>query len=83
MLDQQIIDVHGHKVVRVNDVELVWEAVAETGAAPCAVKELSEECTLSLRIAEVEVGTRGAVRRLLKGLPVTTVERVARGFGRA
>src|SRR5579859_6055021 len=25
LLDQQIIDVHGHKVVRVNDVELVWE----------------------------------------------------------
>ena len=31
LLDQQIIDVHGHKVVRVNDVDLVWEAVAETG----------------------------------------------------
>ena len=25
LLDQQIIDVHGHKVVRVNDVDLVWE----------------------------------------------------------
>ena len=29
LLDQQIIDVHGHKVVRVNDVELVWEAVGD------------------------------------------------------
>src|ERR1700722_13483828 len=27
LLDQQIIDVHGHKVVRVNDVGLVWEPV--------------------------------------------------------
>src|ERR1700744_656944 len=29
LLDQQIIDVYGHKVVRVNDVELVWEAPQE------------------------------------------------------
>ena len=25
LLDQQIIDINGHKVVRVNDVDLVWE----------------------------------------------------------
>ena len=25
LLDQQIIDVNGHKVVRVNDVDMVWE----------------------------------------------------------
>lgn len=56
LLDQQIIDVHGHKVVRVNDVDLVWEPAPED----------SER--LMLRIAEVEVGLRGAVRRLLKGL---------------
>jgi magnesium transporter len=80
LLDQQIIDVHGHKVVRVNDVDLVWEAVADAGALPCAPKELSEGCSLSLRIAEVEVGTRGAVRRLLKGLPGATVDRVAMRF---
>ena len=38
LLDQQIIDVHGHKVVRVNDVDLVWEAVGDGGVegAPCA-----------------------------------------------
>ncbi len=81
LLDQQIIDVHGHKVVRVNDVDLVWEAVADAGADPCAVRELSEGCTLSLRIAQVEVGTRGAIRRLLKGLSAGTVERVAGRFG--
>ena len=70
LLDQQIIDVHGHKVVRVNDVELVWETpTAETPNAP-----------LSLRIAEVEVGLRGAIRRLLKGLPSTTVDRLASRF---
>ena len=82
LLDQQIIDVHGHKVVRVNDVDLVWEAsgAGGVGDAPCAVKELAEGCTLSLRIAEVEVGTRGAVRRLLKGLPAATVERAAARF---
>jgi magnesium transporter len=80
LLDQQIIDVSGHKVVRVNDVDLVWEAVADAGAPPCSVQELSPGCTMSLKIAQVEVGTRGAVRRLLKGLPGPTVERVAARF---
>ena len=70
LLDQQIIDVHGHKVVRVNDVELVWET--PTTEAP--------DAPLSLRIAEVEVGLRGAVRRLLKGLPAATVDRLASRF---
>jgi CBS domain-containing protein/sporulation protein YlmC with PRC-barrel domain len=76
LLDQQIIDVHGHKVVRVNDVELVWENCEENG-------ENSPEngLPLSLRIAEVEVGLRGAVRRLLKGLPRTSVDRIAGRFG--
>jgi Mg/Co/Ni transporter MgtE/sporulation protein YlmC with PRC-barrel domain len=65
LLDQQIIDVHGHKVVRVNDVDMVWET--NRGGVP----------GLSLRIAEVEVGIRGALRRLLKGLPAHTVDRLA------
>jgi len=65
LLDQQIIDVHGHKVVRVNDVDLVWEPDREDSPG------------LSLRIAEVEVGIRGAIRRLLKGLPTATVDRLA------
>jgi magnesium transporter len=68
LLDQQIIDVDGHKVVRVNDVDLVWENCEEDGP------------DLSLRIAEVEVGLRGAVRRLLKGLPATSVDRIAGRF---
>jgi magnesium transporter len=69
LLDQQIIDVHGHKVVRVNDVDLVWENSHEDGP------------DLSLRIAEVEVGMRGAVRRLLKGLPSTSVNLISARFG--
>jgi magnesium transporter len=81
LLDQQIIDVHGHKVVRVNDVELVWEAIATDGkGSDCVLRELGEGCTLSLRIAEVEVGTRGAVRRLLKGLPAAAVDSAAAKF---
>jgi CBS domain-containing protein/sporulation protein YlmC with PRC-barrel domain len=74
LLDQQIIDVHGHKVVRVNDVELVWEPL------PSGNGDGSTGSTLSLRIAEVEVGTRGAIRRLLKGLPQATVERASGRF---
>src|SRR5215813_5904903 len=53
LLDQQIIDVHGRKVVRVNDVEM--------------------ECTpvnshLLLDVVAVDVGARGAIRRLSKGV---------------
>ena len=62
LLDQQIIDVHGHKVVRVNDVDMYWETHAPAEQGPFE---------LTLRIAEVEVGMRGAVRRLLKGLPAS------------
>jgi CBS domain-containing protein/sporulation protein YlmC with PRC-barrel domain len=69
LLDQQIIDVHGHKVVRVNDVDLVWEPDSEQSPG------------LSLRIAEVEVGIRGALRRLLKGLPTATVDGLASRVG--
>jgi magnesium transporter len=65
LLDQQIIDVHGRKVVRVNDIEL-----AMNGASALAPQGLN------LRIAYVDAGTRGAVRRLLKGIvPRHTLER--------
>ena len=69
LLDQQIIDIHGHKVVRVNDVDLVWELPEE------------ESSELTLRICEVEVGLRGAIRRLLKGLPSGSVDHIAGRFG--
>jgi CBS domain-containing protein len=53
LLDQQIIDVHGRKVVRVNDVDIH----EETG-----------QSHVVLKIGAVDVGARGAVRRLLRGL---------------
>jgi sporulation protein YlmC with PRC-barrel domain/CBS domain-containing protein len=53
LLDQQIIDVHGRKVVRVNDVDLHQE---------------TNNNRPMLRVASVDVGIRGAVRRLLKGV---------------
>jgi CBS domain-containing protein/sporulation protein YlmC with PRC-barrel domain len=65
LLDQQIIDMDGRKVVRVNDVNLAWEPGAGDGE------------TAGLLIREVEVGTRGAMRRLLKGLPAAMVDAVA------
>ena len=51
LLDQQIIDVHGRKVVRVNDLDFRQE-------------QLNHH--LVLKVGEVDVGARGAVRRLLK-----------------
>jgi CBS domain-containing protein/sporulation protein YlmC with PRC-barrel domain len=64
LMDQQIIDVHGRKVVRVNDVSLLW---------------LPQECGGEMRAIEVEVGTLGAMRRLLKGIATKrTIERVTR-----
>jgi len=63
LLDQQIIDVSGRKVVRVNDVDLCPER--SNGA-------------LKLRVGRVDVGLRGAVRRLLKGLaPNGAIEALA------
>jgi magnesium transporter len=53
LLDQQIIDVHGRKVVRVNDVDLN--------------QEISDGHPV-LKVGSVDVGVRGAVRRLLKGV---------------
>jgi CBS domain-containing protein/sporulation protein YlmC with PRC-barrel domain len=53
LLDQQIIDVLGRKVVRVNDVDLDVQSV---------------NSHLNLRLLAVEVGARGAVRRLAQGL---------------
>jgi CBS domain-containing protein/sporulation protein YlmC with PRC-barrel domain len=57
LLDQQIIDVHGRKVVRVNDIELSLDREAANSALG-----------LHLRIAFVDAGARGAVRRLFKGM---------------
>ena len=53
LLDQQVIDVFGRKVVRVNDLDLLQELVANRPV---------------LKVGSVDVGSRGAVRRLLKGV---------------
>src|SRR5262249_61824866 len=53
LLDQQIIDIHGRKVVRVNDVELESTPV---------------NSHLLLNVVSVDVGARGAIRRLSKGV---------------
>jgi len=53
LLDQQVIDVHGRKVVRVNDVDFYQETAQ---GRPL------------LKVEGVDVGARGAIRRLLKGV---------------
>ncbi|MCU1325168.1 MAG: MgtE intracellular region [Bryobacterales bacterium] len=53
LLDQQIIDVNGRKVVRVNDVTL-------------EVRRDDRDCLL---IYEIDVGVRSVFRRLVQGLP--------------
>lgn len=63
LLDQQIIDVSGRKVVRVNDVDLQPEPV--------------NGC-VKFKLGRVDIGLRGAVRRLLKGIaPSSAVEALA------
>jgi len=51
LLDQQVIDVHGRKVVRVNDVDFYHE-IAQNHPV--------------LKVEGVDVGARGAIRRLSK-----------------
>jgi magnesium transporter len=57
LLDQQVIDINGRKVVRVNDVDLQVDA-PKSGGPTYPV----------LRVQSVDVGARGAVRRLLRGV---------------
>jgi flagellar motility protein MotE (MotC chaperone) len=53
LLDQQIIDVHGRKVVRVNDVEM---------------DSTHLNTHVALTVTSVDVGARGAIRRLARGV---------------
>ena len=53
LLDQQIIDTRGRKVVRVNDLEL---------------SPFRTNGNVELRVSQVDVGLPGAVRRLLQGV---------------
>ena len=58
LLDQQVIDVNGRKVVRVNDVDLEFDTQKDKG----------KDAGPALRVQSVDVGARGAVRRLLRGV---------------
>lgn len=58
LLDQQIIDTEGRKVVRVNDVDF---------------SEMRTNEHVELRIAQVDVGLPGAMRRLLQGIAPSAV----------
>jgi magnesium transporter len=53
LLDQQIIDTGGRKVVRINDINLA---------------EQQANGNVELRVTQVDVGLPGAARRLLQGL---------------
>ena len=53
LLDQQIIDTKGRKVVRVNDIDMA---------------EQPSNGNVELRVTDVDVGLTGAARRLLQGL---------------
>jgi len=62
LLDQQIIDTHGRKVVRVNDVDLADQRT---------------NGNTELRITDVDVGVQAAVGRLLQGLvPPLAIRRI-------
>jgi len=64
LLDQQVIDVFGRKVVRVNDLDLSQELVENRPV---------------LKVGSVDVGPRGAVRRLLKGVvPIVALRALLR-----
>src|SRR5499427_5973329 len=67
LLDQQIIDTAGRKVVRVNDVDLA---------------EVRTNEHVELRIAQVDVGLPGAMRRLLQGIAPSPPSRRLEGRGR-
>lgn len=64
LLDQQIIDINGRKVVRVNDIGFV---------------ERRMNGFTEVRVAEVDVGVSGAFRRLFQGvLPIGLIRKLER-----
>src|SRR5271170_317455 len=66
LLDQQIIDTNGRKVVRVNDVELADHRV---------------NGNTEMRITQVDVGLPAAVRRMLQGIvPPMGIRRIQKGL---
>ena len=73
LLDQQIIDVNGRKVVRVNDVTFEVRSANGNGNG---VNGHDQNC---LWILEVDVGVRSILRRLVQGaLPPRWIRRLQR-----
>jgi sporulation protein YlmC with PRC-barrel domain len=78
LLDQQVIDINGRKVVRVNDVDLhvdVSKDVLNRDVSnddpkdgPSDLQKNASRAYPVLRVLSVDVGARGAVRRLLRGV---------------
>src|SRR5580658_4211062 len=64
LLDQQIIDVNGRKVVRVNDVTF----------------EVRRDERESLAVLEVDVGVRSIFRRLMQGTPPKLIRNMQRSI---
>lgn len=60
LLDQQIIDTRGRKVVRVNDLDLTGQRM---------------NGNVELRVTQVDVGLPGAMRRLLQGVVPSKIVR--------
>ncbi len=66
LLDQQIIDAQGRKVVRVNDVTFTYG---------------DEEGIPVLRVLEVDIGVRSMLRRVLRGIvPPATIRKLQDGI---
>src|SRR5579875_2851011 len=66
LLDQQIIDAQGRKVVRVNDITF---------------RKLCENGHDVLHILEVDIGIRSMVRRVLRGIvPPRLIRKIQRGI---
>ena len=62
LLDQQIIDINGRKVVRVNDLDF---------------DDQRTNGNVELRVSTVDVGLQGAVRRMLQGvIPPSVIRRL-------
>jgi magnesium transporter len=62
LLDQQIIDTSGRKVVRVNDIDF---------------NDHRTNGNMEMRVTQVDVGLAGAVRRLLQGIvPPAAIRRI-------
>src|SRR5229473_2796662 len=77
LLDQQIIDVNGRKVVRVNDV--TFEVRNATGNGHGNGQGVNGNGRNCLYILEVDVGIRSIFRRLLQGvLPSRLVRKLQR-----